>query len=80
MKKRWESFCQQFNGEIEQNLISGPELKKAFLLVFRNHQKPLLILTSSRDEWAYQAAFDVAAETLECDQHYRTLKTRNEKE
>lgn len=64
MKERWESFCRQFNGAVEQSLISGPELKRASLLVFREDEKPLLILSSSHDEWAYQTAFEIAADAL----------------
>lgn len=66
LKRRWESFCQQFNGAVEQSQISGPELTRAILLVFRHNERPLLILISSRDEWAYQTAFKVAADALQC--------------
>lgn len=64
MKSRWESFCGQFNDVIEPSLISGPDLKRAILMVFRSSGNPLLILSPSRDEWAYQTAFEIAADSL----------------
>jgi hypothetical protein len=69
MKEQWEYFCRQFNGTVKQSLISEPDLKRAILLVLRDDERPLLILSSNRDEWAYQSAFAVAAEALQRNQH-----------
>ncbi|HZS06507.1 MAG TPA: hypothetical protein VFD58_16835 [Blastocatellia bacterium] len=68
LRSRWERFCGQFPGEMAQLPLSGGELGKAVLLVFRDKQEPLLITADRRDEWAYQAAFQFAAARLRSDQ------------
>jgi hypothetical protein len=59
LKSRWESFCLRFSGLTSEIPISGIERSRAVLLVFRDEEKPLLIVADSRDEWTYQAAFEI---------------------
>jgi hypothetical protein len=59
-RARWKDFCDQVYDAAPLRFVLDYELDQAVLFVFRKHAGPLLITAETRDEWAYQVAFDEA--------------------
>jgi hypothetical protein len=67
LRLHWENFCGQISDPSLLRSIPELELKRAVLLVFRVNDAPLLITAGTRDEWAYEVAFKVAAVMIQRD-------------